>query len=165
MNAECLKVLQRAVRLFPEVVDHWYELSSIMCIIAADMYAKFSNVISLDDKVMQLKRMKSYFASALKYRQFYIKVGGVDIDEKEKASAEQFVRKCTDHLKHIEDALVTAMKSKEVSNQPATNLHRVCEAEHMMLILHQVLDTHTHTHTFYLHTYIHTIVQVYFFSE
>ena len=165
MNAECLKVLQRAVRLFPEVVDHWYELSSIMCIIAADMYAKFSNVISLDDKVMQLKRMKSYFASALKYRQFYIKVGGVDIDEKEKASAEQFVRKCTDHLKHIEDALVTAMKSKEVSNQPATNLHRVCEAEHMMLILHQVLDTHTHTHTFYLHTYIHTIVHVYFFRS
>ena len=87
----------------------------------------------------------------------------MDIDEKEKASAEQFVRKCTDHLKHLEGALVTAMKSKEVSNQPATNLHRVCEAEHMMLILHQVLDTHTHTHI--LPTYIYTYYRLIFFSS
>ena len=94
--------------------------------------------------------MKSYFASALKYRQFYIKVGGVDID-KEKASAEQFVRKCTDHLKHLEGALVTAMKSKEVITPAIT----VFVKRSMMLILHKFLThTRTHTHSTYIHIYI-----------
>ena len=53
-HEDCLKVLQRAVRSFPEIVDHWYELSSTMCTIATGLYEKFSEVTSLNDKITQL---------------------------------------------------------------------------------------------------------------
>ena len=116
-HEDCLKVLQRAVRLFPEIVDHWYELSSTMCTIATGLYEKFSQVTSLNDKITQLKRMRCYFKAAAKYRKWYLNLLAGEIEEQEQQDGKAFVQKCAEHLKGVESGLKTANESKAVRDQ------------------------------------------------
>lgn len=116
-HEDCLKVLQRAVRSFPEIADHWYELSSTMCTVATELYGKFSQVTSLNDKITKLKRMRCYFTAAAKYRKWYLNVCAGEIDEQEKQDATAFVQKCAEYLKGVESGLRTANESKAVRDQ------------------------------------------------